>query len=486
MTQTAPQILGLVSIGSMDIALPADLIETIVRGPLDLTPFPKAAPHVLGAFAFGGEALPVVDFATLLSPQSEKLPAPIAFAVIIRHPGGRFAVPIDAVRGMVRADADRLTDLEPGSPQRAGLFSRLYTPERGGRVAVVLDLDLVLSVDGLRSALKAPRRDSDRTRTTNDTARPHVLFRAGGASLALDARQACLIERAPSTPASPLSHPVLRGFHPLRGKTLPVVNTAALLGLPESPKRPALLFVVGDERRSVALEIDSIDGMTRLDPATIGTALARELARPGLFSGACTTETGKVTLVLEPHALLDAACLVDSEELFTTETAEAARSQAGAARPYLVYRAAGGALATPMAELEAVFRLPEDYTDLRGGPDPATVGIACWQGSAVKIVDLGALIGRPAENTGPGSPILVTGGKDGLVGYLVDRLELSRHARPQALPRLGDRRFGNLPPLLEQIRVRENTRDIAACVLHLSGSAHHSHAAKSAPAETLA
>lgn len=468
MTRPSSQILGLVSIGAMDIALPADLIETIVRGPLDLTPFPRAAAHVLGAFAFGGEAMPVIDFASVLRPPSGTFATPTAFAVVIRHPGGRFAVPVDAVRGMVRADPERITDLDPDSPRRAGLFSRLYTPEQGGRVAVVLDLDLVLAVDGLRSALRAPRREVDRDVMTNAAARPHVLFRVGGASLALDARQACLVERAPAQPASPLAHPLLRGFHPLRGNTLPVVNTAALLGLPESSERPALLFVVGDEQRSVALEIDAIDGMTRLDPALIETELARELARPGLFSGACATETGKITLVLEPQALLEAASLVDNAELFRTEIAEATRARTGAARPYIVYRAAGGSLATPMSELEGVFRLPEDYTDMRGGPDPATVGIAGWQGRAVKIVDLGALVGRPAANTGPGSPILVTGKTDNLVGYLVDRLELSRNVRPQALPHPGDRRFGHLPPLLEQVRVRENTRDIAACVLHLA------------------
>jgi len=463
-----PQAFGLVRVAAMDVAIPAELVEEIIRGPVELTPFPRAPRHVLGAFAFRGDPVPVVDLEAILRPQGAAPARPDALVVIIRHSFGRFAVLADAALGVVRAEEDRLTALDPRSTQGAGLFSQLYTPPDGGRVAVVLDLDSILETEGLRSALLAA---TERTgaRHARDGAAPHVMFRRGGVGFAIDARHARLAERAPDALASPLSHPVLKGFHPLRGESLPVVDTAALLGLPENGERHGLLLVVGADAREIALEVDSITGMEPVEPGRLEALPDDACARTDLLRGAFAGDGG-VSLVLDIETLLDAACLVDRAELFASEQAATDVSQESETRPYLVYRAGGGAIATPLIELEAVLRLPEDFTDLRGGADAATIGLASWQGRAVKILDLGALMERPAKNTGPGAPVLVARGADGLVGYLVERLELSRRARARPLPRPGERPFPRLPALCEQIRVREETRDIAACVIHLAGA----------------
>jgi purine-binding chemotaxis protein CheW len=231
--------LALVRVGRIHLALPAAWVDEIVKGPVELSVFPQAAPHVLGAFARRGAPVPVIDIAALLNPGDDGRGRPVDFVLIIRHPGGRFAIQVDEIKGVVGAAPGTITELEVRSELGAGLFSRLYTPADGGRVSVVLDLDAVLASPGVRSAAAQARdgeagagADGDAGQRERGPGRPYVLFRAGGACFALDTAVAGRVEPYPAVLDSVIEHPFLRGFHRVRGRLMPVVEAAALPGLP--------------------------------------------------------------------------------------------------------------------------------------------------------------------------------------------------------------------------------------------------------------
>ncbi|MCX6954293.1 MAG: chemotaxis protein CheW, partial [Verrucomicrobia bacterium] len=176
--------LGLVRIGAVDLAIPGDFIEEVVRGPIAVSPFPHAPQHVLGAFALRGRPIPTIDLAALVARAGVPPDRPVAYAMVLRHPTGRCAIQVDEVLGVTKASADQITDLE--TRLDGGLFSRVFTPATGGRVAAVLDLDAMLATEGVRSAALASERAADRDAAEAAT-RPLVLFRVGGACLGIEA-----------------------------------------------------------------------------------------------------------------------------------------------------------------------------------------------------------------------------------------------------------------------------------------------------------
>ncbi len=459
---------GLVRIGRTDLAVPAEWIEQIVPGPLEIAPLPQAPRHVLGAFAWRGGALPVVDLADLVRCAADhEAGRPVAFALVIRHPAGRVAVQVDAVLGVVRAEAGTVSELsaEPGAVP--ALFGRIYTPPGGGRVAAVLDLETLLGLDGVRSARRPETAAAAATDSVRGEARPHVVFRAGGVLLAVDAGVVSHVERRTAELDSPLTHPVVAGFQRIRGHYFPVIELAALLGLPETAEPCPHLLVVDADGKGAALGVGAVVSIDSYCPGDFEPLPPEGIARPECFAGSVARASGEVVLVLDRERIVACADLVDRQNLATdsarTGVAEAA---VGVSRHYLVFRAGGGALAVPLAQLEAVMEVPADFVDLRRSGS-VWLGLCTRLGTPVKLVDLGALLGKPVGHTGPGAPLLVIRSPWGLQGYVVDAVDFLQAAVAQPLPGAHRRAAGPVPAFAEMIRARNGAFDRAACVLEL-------------------
>lgn len=478
--------LGLVRIGAMNVAFPAELLEEIVRGPVELMPFPQAPRHVLGAFVFRGTAVPAIDLAALIKPAaSGDLPAPSAYVAVIRHPAGRFAVSVDEAFGVVHAQAKTITAIDAHPLQGTGLFSQLYTPPAGGRISVVLDLNAVLAVDGLRSAVVAAKvqgEEKEAARSEAATLSPQVIFRAGNACFALDAGFVGLLERREASSTVIESDAVLRGFRSFRGDQRAVVDLLALLRLPPGGKPPKETHYLVAEQgsRSVAFCIDDVVALEPVDRANLSALPEGGMARPEFFAGCWVSPRGEIVLVLEPERLMAEASVVDRATLFAPEpepeeddedwddeAVEVVEEPPGELARYLVYRAGGGTLATALLELEAVLYLPEDFVDLRGRGE-ALVGMCARLGRSFKVLDLGALMGRPTPDIAPGRPVLVVRTGGGMVGYLVESVDFLHGARSQALPHASGRGPGRLPAFRRMIRARSYEVDRSAGILELA------------------
>lgn len=482
--------LGLVRIGAMHVAFPAELVEEIVRGPVELTPFPQAPRHVLGAFVFRGAAVPAIDLATLIKPAaSGELPAPSAYVAVIRHAAGRFAVSVDEAFGVVQAPAETITAIDAHPLQGTGLFGQLYTPPSGGRISVVLDLSAVLAVDGLRSAVVAANVQSEaaeaaRSEAASTTAGAQVIFRAGNACFALAASFVALLERREVIAAAGAveSDAVLRGFRSFRGDQRAVVDLLALLRLPPGGKPPKETHYLVAEQgsRSVAFCIDEVVALEPVDRANLSALPEGGMARPEFFAGCWVSPRGEIVLVLEPERLMAEASVVDRATLFAPEpepeeddedwddeAVEVVEEPPGELARYLVYRAGGGTLATALLELEAVMDLPEDFVDLRGRGE-ALVGMCARLGRSFKVLDLGVLMGRPTPDIAPGRPVLVVRTGNGMVGYLVESVDFLHGARSQALPQPSGRGPGRLPAFRRMIRARSYEVDRSAGILELA------------------
>lgn len=385
---------------------------------------------------------------------------------------------VDEVKGVVGVGNETITDLELRSEQGAGLFSRLYTPADGGRVSVVLDLDAVLATQGVRSAVELRTADADGADDAGeqDAGEFYVLFRAGGACLALDTSAARRVERYPEGLDSEITHPFLRGFHRVRGNLMPVVDVAALLGMPANADggiaRNILVVRGAGVSGEVALCIDEVLAVRRVRDAEIETVSGEAVFTRGECLRGGFLHAGKTpVLVLNTDVFREAVQVVEGGALQETDaTGEEARNASAMPVHHLVYKAGGSLLATALIGIEAVAKLPADYIDLRQ-PGRALVGMGSRNGRALTLIDLGVLLGAAPVAINDDRRVLVTASGKGLFGYVVESVNFMESAVAEPLPHPDRRSHGQVPPFSRMIRTHGENRDRAACVLDLAALA---------------
>lgn len=100
---------------------------------------PRAPAAVLGLFPLRGGAIALIDTPAILGIDLET--SPKKALVIVRGEAPLCGITVDAVLGVVRADALELTPAEPGR-ETAGMLGFLTMPD--GRIITLLDTETVL------------------------------------------------------------------------------------------------------------------------------------------------------------------------------------------------------------------------------------------------------------------------------------------------------------------------------------------------------
>lgn len=180
------------------------------------------------------------------------------------------------------------------------------------------------------------------------------LIDVGGCRLAIPAhsvREAVPFPTTLSTLAAPL--PGLLGAMVLRRDTIPLVDLGILLGLPSplSPQeRVVVILISPGTERLVGLVVDSLEGMTALEPGRI-TRMGIS-GHSDLLAGARSfVRDGVVVGLLDPQRLFDLP-----ELPYALPRARGAAAAAGPARDalaVLLCSYAGQGIAFPVAEIQA-------------------------------------------------------------------------------------------------------------------------------------
>jgi len=465
----ATRAIGLFRIGNVDFALPAEAIAEVLAAPADLADFPQAPRHVRGAFNHRGRALPMVDLGGILRPEGAAETAPGPYALVLRTGGGRLAVQVDAVRGVVQAEAERFTPLASAGPR--GLFQRAYTPPDGGRIAVLLELPALAALDGVSVAAdEAATAEAVAGNRADATGQSMVVFRIGAVCHGLPAAQVGAVERRPEVLGSPLGGGMIAGYHRLRGRFVPVVRTAQLLGSTGGTDGRFAVIVQAGERAAALL----VDEIVAVEPVA---AHRREglpegaVVRPDLFAGCWSRPDGEIALWLDGAVLAaEVGAPPLGEDGAEASGVAATGAEAGPLEQFLVFRCNGWTFAAVLRDLDAVIRVEDGVVDLRrDGQDLA--GMCTSHGRTVRLVDLGRVLGAAEPAMLSGGMAICVAAAGGRVGFLVQTVDLlvTTRARPWTGARPGG--SGRVPPIRLTIPVKRAAGDRTAGVLDLGALA---------------
>jgi purine-binding chemotaxis protein CheW len=432
------QLFGLLHCGGAEIAVSGtELVEVVSLGD-GLMPAPSVPPYVLGVLDLRGSPVPVIDLALLLGRRAEPEPAPIA--AVIDHRGYRLGLAAAALGPLLRVTPDDIHPMEQNPGGYAAVLKAVIHRPDGGGMAQVLDLAALLTCESL---LVTRGRDG-RSKTAAAPRIVHLVFTCADRSFALPASAVQEILEDQAIAPSPFTGGDCIGLVRSRGRVIPVIDMAGLLGLPAAARQPRVeLVVLLTPDGPVALQVSRRESILSWRAADIVPTTAMGEVRPGLIRGLARNGEAEV-FVLDPDALAapDVRALAKGHsDLFGRLEGAAAKVGAAAStraveaavdaasRAYLVFEA-GLTWLVAMDQVVEIIAAPEAAA-LRGAVSPRLGGVLIHRSRSVSFIDLCGLLGT---GHGPEPHGIIVQAEGQFFGFQVSRATATLKAALRCLP----------------------------------------------------
>lgn len=414
----------MVEIGGLLHAVPLDHIREVTPRPSALLPFPSPRSDVIGAMQVRGSIVPVLDTIQLLGLTTTGAAEQV---LILRLGGGVVGLTVDRVQGVRMIDESQITPFAlsgtgAGTPAviSAGFTHR---EERGviiAPAAIALQESIPLA------------EDRSEARLTASVGHPAILFSAGAIKLGIDARAVVAMVPHSAVEPGPVASPLWLGFVRHVGKRIPLIDTLSLLGLgryARDAQAASVILRLNDGAR-VALRIDAVEDMVKLDDAAIGPVgavgdMSIALFR-GLYSG-----NGE-SLIVDASALQADPRLIDLGKLETEEESAETQGGDGARKPFLKFVLSGRVFAAPLEQVEEIIRTPATLMRAQEASGPG-LGLISYRGGAVPLLDIRSRLGLAASVEGENGFAVLISGAGAMTAILVDRLDSVERQSVQSL-----------------------------------------------------
>jgi chemotaxis signal transduction protein len=144
------EMLLVVVLAGRRAALPAIEVNSVIEL-AEVTPVPRAAPHVAGIAALRSRPLTVIDCAAALGLAAEATDRRLQRAVVVEHDGHLYGLLVDGADDIVAAlDEPRPLGADPGPGWQAAALGRVET-----EAGAVLLLDIGALIAGPGASLAA-------------------------------------------------------------------------------------------------------------------------------------------------------------------------------------------------------------------------------------------------------------------------------------------------------------------------------------------
>lgn len=475
---------GLIRLGGMFIAIPAEAIREVVPRPQELEAFPALMQEISGAVALRGQMIPVLDLELILAPAAAaKRDTPGGIVVIIRHDGLVHGILADSIEGVSALDAHTTGRIEvPGGSSRGQLARSTFVA--GALAGIVIDPAALANWPDLPMVAD----NAGQGPGTQSIVEPTLIFRIGGLRCALPA--ACVDASLPEQKLlpAPLDDNFWIAMLRHNGVQIPAIDTLSLLKQGDLGGRTCGGAIVvrtrpgpGDEKDEfglVALLIDNVDDIVRLTPDMVAP-LSGELADVPFISGVLDLQAGPC-LMMDAERLIADSRLIrlgrikqdDAGDEFvevgpTSLLQTAASGDATLPEAHLVFETGGGNFAAPLVEIDEIMASDGTLITL-DSPNRNVLGLISRRGCAVPVIDLDGYLGA-SEHSVTRFIIIARVDRPGhprRIGFAVNALRSVEKAAVQTIKATtGNQTNSNLGLLQHTLRLADGS---ACSVLDLS------------------
>lgn len=406
-------------VGGRRYAIDAADVEAVIAAP-PITRVPQGPPALQGVANVRGRAAPIVAVARLLDGAAPEAGRTGAGARVIMLAGG-------APVGLAVDEINAVQDVDAGQADGAG-------------AELIETADGVLRVLQPRALLAAAFTGSARTRLaartdtgpagaeqSREADAAFLQFRLSGQAYAVALDTVREVSRVPAAiQVLPGADAAMLGLIALRERLLPVVSTAAVLGLAaETPGPEARIVVVVIGEAEIGLLVDAVRGVTRtpLDRIAAAPAILNRSAGEARIDSILRTDAGLVSILAAERVLDDATVArLLAEGMGRAQTTEAGQAVGEAMQRFVIFRLGDEVYGLPIGDIEAVIRLPDSVTRVPGAP-AFVAGVINHRGHVTPLVDQAMRFSTPGASDAARRRVIVTR-LDGLTaGFIVDAVD---------------------------------------------------------------
>ncbi|MGA0603243.1 chemotaxis protein CheW [Caulobacter sp. KR2-114] len=407
-------------VGGRQFGIEASTVESVIAAP-SLTRVPQAPAALKGLANVRGRAAPIVAVELLLEAGlGGARPDALRGGGRVIMLGGDTPVglAVDAVNAIREAQTSWAEGETPATIETAQGPVRLLQPRT-----------LLASAFASVAAPRANRRVAAPLVATETTAQARdiafLAFGLAGQAYALALDGVREISRAPAEiRALPGADAAMLGLVSLRGRLLPVVSTASVLGLPvRPPASSSRIIVVAVGEAEIGLLADEVRGVVRAPPERVSAAPAilNRSAGEARIDQILRTDAGLVSILAAERVLDEASVASLLADGAGRAGAPVAELGDGAVQRFVIFRLGEETYGLPIEQVDAVIRLPDAVTRVPGAP-PFVAGLISHRGQVTPLVDQALRFGA-ASAPGARRRVIVTH-LDGLAaGFIVDAVD---------------------------------------------------------------
>jgi purine-binding chemotaxis protein CheW len=251
-----------------------------------------------------------------------------------------------------------------------------------------------------------------------------LTFKSEGRFYALPAASVSEVARIPTLARVPQAPRSLMGLANLRGTVLPVASVRALLGREDVATTDVSRLIVLESASPVALAVDEVTSLVRVQSGKIRTAEADVASETGEHLQGAFDSGIHVTKILDIPELLRRGFAQSTPKRQSLASVSGATTERTAAveviRQRLVtFEVAGQEYALPLETVREIVTAPESLTFVPGSDD-AVRGVMPYRDGLLPLLSLRRLLGLPSAVLSR-EKVLIAAIGDILIGFVADR-----------------------------------------------------------------
>jgi purine-binding chemotaxis protein CheW len=306
--------LALVSLkqGAQEYALPLDQVDRVMRPPGAVTRVPQSDDAMLGTIALDGGLLPVVSLAVLLGLPTWDVPPASARILVVTVAGGRVGLLVERVSGTITVPRDSIDPVPPLLTRRTAEARIEGICRLAGGQRLVCLLSTARLFDAETMALirltgqqePAPMGDPHASTGSRES---FVIFRLGEEAYGLPIAAVHEVARYPESLARiPDAPEFVAGIMSLRGRAVPVIDTARRFGALPGHGRSRRVIVVSAGGVTAGLAVDAVTDVMSFPTEALQPAPDVE-AGAAMFDRIAVQSADRMILLISPKGVIEAA-----------------------------------------------------------------------------------------------------------------------------------------------------------------------------------
>ncbi|MBW4024026.1 MAG: chemotaxis protein CheW [Proteobacteria bacterium] len=301
-----------VRLGAQVYALPLDKVDRVMRVPEALTQVPHSDGAMLGVLSLNDDLLPVVCLAVLLGLSRPDAAQASARVLVVVVEGVRVGLMVERVTGTISVAEDMIDAVPPLLTRRAAeaQIDGICRLDAGRRLVCLLSTARLFDARTAALIRSNGHRESPRMSDTEASAgarESFVIFRLGQELYGLPIGAVREVARFPQSLARvPDAPDFVAGIMSLRGRAVPVIDTARRFGVAQAQERARRVIVISVGGVTAGLAVDAVSEVVSFPAGMLQPAPELD-AGASVFDRIAVQGADRMILLISPKGVIEAA-----------------------------------------------------------------------------------------------------------------------------------------------------------------------------------